>query len=376
MLSCAWACEAGPGDSRDLGEDIDVEVDLPPHQGVDAGGFTSCDEQWSCIVGPSVRGAVVANASDLDALRGVRCIYGTLEIRDTELTDLEGLEMLEVVCGSVAIVDNPALVTTRGLDALAAAPAITIARNSRLNRLDFPAMVDGWFFIEENPSLADLSGLDALVAGEIRVTDCLSLTTVGPLLSLERARIFTANNPELTEIRGSRIRELGAFRSTNDGYVRIEMPVLETAESFVVERGEHFTGLDLPVAREIGRLELIANDAMTAVSVLPSVTAIEGIVLAENPALTSLAELEPAQYLTILNNATLDQHYAEEVASQLGGIAKVAGNAGWVIPLECPFSDGVCDAIGCAGPQVCNADADVLDCCDCQASPECPSHGE
>ncbi|NUO52984.1 MAG: hypothetical protein HOV80_29410 [Polyangiaceae bacterium] len=337
VLACLSACDSEVELHRELGRDIDVPVDLPPDDGWGhwQGSFTPCDEAAACAVGPSVRGElVVTSAVDIEALSGIRCLYGPLTIAGTDLEDLSGLEALEFVCGDLNITDNPSLVDTSGLGALSAAPRIKVLGNPSLVKLDLPALgyVEHTIRIEQNATLTNLE------LGALRKVWLLDVIDNGSLTALL-------------------------------------LPALEEASRIAVEGAAALTTLDVPALEQLETLSLVDNDSLTQISTFPSLAGPRWIVVRDNGALVSLAGLEAfasADGIVILNNVALDQAYAEAVGAALGGSTKIAGNAGWVVPATCPFrGDGQCDAIGCEGSAVCAEGSDEIDCCECLGL-DCP----
>jgi len=327
-----------------------------------------------CLLGPTAASVDITSARDIDRLRGVRCIYGSLHVETQDLVDLGGLEHIEVICASVVLENNLALIDTRGIEA-AVGGGLRIVGNPVLERLNFPTLVDSGLILQDNPALTDLSGLDALTHSTFHVERCTGLTTLGPLPSLETGAFVSIDNPLLTAIDAPQLRVLDHFYSNGDhALAMLRLPALEEVDRLDVAGSDAFAGLDLPKLRRLRVLALQDNDAMTAVSVLPAIESLDIVVLADNDALVDLAGLEAlpgADHVYIVHNAALDQAHAEAVGAALGGTTKIAGNAGWAPPLVCPFADGQCDAIGCEGLEVCAEGSDEIDCCECLGI-ECP----
>lgn len=369
------ACHGSP--ARDLGDDLEGVVDLPA-QDPWPGAASDCVDPLPCLVGPSVAGGVeIVDAVDLESLAEIRCIAGSLTIEGTMLRDLSGLEALERVCGWVRIADNPELETLRGLDALAHAAYITIADNPRLTALALPSLAEGSLRLERLDAMVDLSSLDALESGTVSVFGCNALTSFGPLVAFERGGLASEENAALVGFEVPRLID-GSIRSTRDpALVELRLPAVVSASTIEVEDAPKFATLDAPLLTSLDVLSLRRNAALVDVPVLPMLGSVGRIDVSFNPALTSLAGAEAlasASAITFVRNEALMQDYAEQVAAALGGSAKVAGNFGWEIPTQCPFLDGICDAIGCGDTEVCSADSDFDDCCTC--TPEaCPFPG-
>jgi hypothetical protein len=74
-------------------------------------------------------GGVVHRASDAARFEGCQTIVGDLRIVGTDLKQLSAFEQVRIVSGSVAITDNPKLVSVSGLKGLESARAVEIRNN-------------------------------------------------------------------------------------------------------------------------------------------------------------------------------------------------------------------------------------------------------
>jgi hypothetical protein len=133
-------------------------------------------------------------------------LYG-LELSNTALTSLEGLEALTEVSGGIRIENNPMLTSLRGLDNLNQASHLVILGNRALETLDglgALATAGNDLTIVDNAALQSLVGLS-------------SLTAVGRTLT-----IF--NNAALSSLEG-----VGGLSSAGALYVRdnVSLPTCE-----------------------------------------------------------------------------------------------------------------------------------------------------
>jgi hypothetical protein len=334
-----------------------------------------CLAEPACLVGPTTPSRRIASAADVAALAGVRCVYGALRVESASMVDLAGLEDIELICGDLVVEGNAALTDLRGLHAEVRGK-IEIRDNPALVRLSLPAATDATLIVEDNPALPDLAGLDALAHGVFWLRRNAALTTFGPLPALTSGAVVSEDNPALAGFAAPALAQLEYFISAGDhALVVLELPALTDVGRFEIAGSDGFAALDLPQLRRVNSLRLTEDAALVAFPPLPAVESVRLIELTENPALLeleALADVAGIEFVRILHNPALSQAHAEAIAGALGTSAKIAGNAGWVPPVVCPFAeDGECDALGCGGLEVCAEESDELDCCECLGI-ECP----
>lgn len=176
LLAAAATCGCFPWMFGDDDSVDTVEEDTDPvmcdDEGYWAGSFTVYDE-----------------LSIFD-LAGCRYIQGDLEINDTSLTDLHGLEELRTVGGSLSIGYNPQLASVAGLDGLFEIDGeLHIAGNDALTDLgglEGLFAVGGRLRIDHNAALAAFDGLEGLwiVGGDLDIEDNSSLESLDGLNGL------------------------------------------------------------------------------------------------------------------------------------------------------------------------------------------------
>ncbi len=134
-------------------------------------GYQSRDGRSPAILidGPFVRqgDCSIRDSADIESLKGITRIAGSLLVCDSNLTDLKGLESLECIDGDLWIENNSYLTSLEGLDSLTVVKHLYIFDNAilpDLSGLDELKTVSGVVSIENNASLVSLSGLDSLVS--------------------------------------------------------------------------------------------------------------------------------------------------------------------------------------------------------------------
>jgi hypothetical protein len=379
VLVVATACAPTPVEEREPGEVDDVQVDLPmPHPSDASGhGTVECTALEACIAGPSVAGVVVESREDIDALAGVRCINGALIVSGPGIRDLRGLESIEVVCATIMIEGNPDLVDTIGLDGLDGAllpHSMSVTDNPALTSVTLPAAYSGRLQVLRNPRLEDLAGLAALRDLVLGVEDCDALVSVGPLSSLISGSISARDNDALQSIEAPQATDLDIVVARSSALVELALPQLRRSGLLSVSRTPGFSRLLAPRLEQLEQLALVDDASLAAVPEFPNLGRIDRVAIERNTALvdpSALADLESVEVLVVLNNPMLDQPTIEAIANEVATSHKVAGNAGWTTPPDCPFeSDDVCDALACEGTGVCPEGSDAADCCECRQ--DCP----
>lgn len=146
-------------------------------------------------------------ASDLEALRGVVLLRGSLDLSETLLraADLSALGSLARVDGGLALEGNPALTALDALESLSHVGGnLYLGFNDSLTRVDLPALtrVGGALIVEGNRALEELS-LPALahVACYFHLHENSALTHVA-LASLAAlgGELSLEDNPRLHEV--------------------------------------------------------------------------------------------------------------------------------------------------------------------------------
>lgn len=242
-------------------------------------------------------------------------ITGTsLEIQQTPLTDLRGLESVETVESSLWVEGNLALTSLAGLENLTRVGGLIISGNTALASLEGLSSletIDEDAYISANDALESLTGLTALQsAGSLEVR----------------------GNPKLVSLVG-----LEALSSVAANLAILDNPELQSVD-----------GLQ-SLATVGNNLGLYRNAALTSLAGLKSITNIgggrpalgESIALAENGALTSLEPLHdwPGEAvkgeIQIYDNPNLPQCEVDNFdTEQTGAICPVEGK------FQCVNNDG------------------------------------
>jgi len=130
--------------------------------------------------------ATVTNQADLDWLKNVVNLTGSLHIDSTALPAVTGLTNLKSIGADFTLVSNPNISNLGGLSGLQS--------------------VTGSFNIQSNPALTNINGLSALtgVAGNFQIYSNAGLTNVGGLTSLATVGGFfnLQNDDALTNLDG------------------------------------------------------------------------------------------------------------------------------------------------------------------------------
>jgi receptor L domain-containing protein len=309
----------------------------------------------------------VGRASDLLQLEGVEVLDGSLRITDQAITDVSALGALVEITGSLTI-DGTSLPNLDGLHNLRRVGYLALDTNRALANVDGLSQLTsigtddyiGSLYISGNPALSSLRGLGALTplgpGGDVSVTNNPLLPTCEARALAERigsaaGRAETHGNapdacsPAIPFIGGSitlreqedveRLRgvervegdviiegsvgDLSALRSLRSigGWL-----VIQDTESLTTLAGlgtglsldglqirnnpllTRLDGLDVSYASSV---HILGNAALTQVDALGSNTSV--LILADNPALSSIAALSTSayslQYLAISNNPRL-----------------------------------------------------------------------
>lgn len=334
----------------------------------------------------------VASAADIAAFEGQTCIVGDLNVLDSDLTTLTGLEALTSVTGalnirqnsaltsldgleglrgqltSLVIFDNDSLTNLTALDGLGTASSLDVSSNSSLQSLDG---LDGLVSISDsivvarNPALADVDGLAALtagIAGRLTIKDNATLTSISGLRGIRFVRdgMEIANNPQLTSLDGLvGLLQLGDY-GTGDVIISNNI-ALTSIDGLSNVTG--FIGGDLFIGGNYALTTLDGLDALTQVfgnlriSGLPAgvggsavigvlenlgglgqITSVSGaLIIDNNPALNSLGGLDAlvtvTQGLAVRDNPALSQCAVADFAARFpGATCDCDGNLDCIIP--------------------------------------------
>ncbi len=261
------------------------------------------------------------NLTDLSALENLTSISESLQIhRCNNLTDLSGLNSLTIIGSSFSLRNNENLISLAGLDNLQTIGSIfTIHNNDNLTSLSGLENLDsigteliierndnlvsfsglnnlssiGWrLFINENTLLVDMSGLENLILLDglyvannqslSNFTGLNNLTSIGSLLSI-------GSNSNLTSFTGLEgLTSVGRFFIGNN-------PLLTDMTGF--------TGL----TSITGEVSIHNHENLVSLSGLNNLESIGcRLSIKDNPALTSLSELDSLTTMAIYTSPVID----------------------------------------------------------------------
>lgn len=227
-------------------------------------------------------------------------VCGDLMVTGRRADELEVLQRLEAVEGSLVVVTNPELTKFLALPVLARiGGSLSISNNVKLVNIDgFPSLVNigGGVYVGENPALTTFVLGDALKTGH---------------------SLFLALNPRLSEFRCSLVElEDDLTVSDNDALEVLELPALTAvAGNFDVSYNTALRDLQFPVLRSIGGAWNIQyNWNLGVLAGFPSLVEAAQIEVSQNPRLSELTltgALTGCEKISILSNQGLERIYAE-----------------------------------------------------------------
>lgn len=170
----------------------------------DGGSTSTGDEPWPEFDCEGVDGVLEGNllvesAADLAMLEGIAEITGSVEMNETDVTDLDAFGCVTRIYGNLTIFNNDQLTNIDGLvnltelgaeDAPDFAPGnLVFSQNDGLT--DFDGLqsltrIRGSFSMNENTALTQISGFDSLVGIDVNITirDNDALTNIDGLKGL------------------------------------------------------------------------------------------------------------------------------------------------------------------------------------------------
>jgi hypothetical protein len=217
----------------------------------------------------------IASQADLDQLSGYTYVRGTLNIENTALTSLMGLEDLVCVRGNLTVADNGALTSLGALQSLVQV---------------------GWgLHIENNDSLTSLEGLSNLaLVDEVHIEENDSLQSLHGLSGLSSVL-------ELHVINNGLIESLEGPNSLTSIHFMLE--IRQNASLTTLE------GLESLANLPAGELSIARNPELLSLNGLSSLYWVQRLTITENDSLTSLEGLDSlsdvTSYFWIFDNSSL-----------------------------------------------------------------------
>jgi hypothetical protein len=150
-------------------------------------------------------GATLQSAEDLARYAGCEAVTGDLIVTGTDLSDLQALERVRSVSGTLAISENPYLDDLRGLGRLERVGRLTIEGNADLDDLSgLTSLTEASsLIIRGNPELTSLRGLEGLRHTEqLVLADNGLYRTTGVENLREVRQLAIVGNARLHDLRG------------------------------------------------------------------------------------------------------------------------------------------------------------------------------
>lgn len=242
--------------------------------------------------------------TDLSSLESVVILDYSFEVRNTNLTNLEGLNNLKVIGNNSPLGMN--IISNRLLENL-----------SGLNNLE---IVRGNTHIFENDNLINLKGLNSLIAasvGDIRIEGCEALTSLSGLENLVfiGADFYLRDNPNLIDISSISKLEFIKFQlhiDNNDSLKNLDgFEGLTTVESVIIQRNQeliNLNGLNNLVSAPRGVI-IKYNEKLKSINTFNKITSMKDLFIENNDALTSLSAFNNLtsidKSLKVINNPNL-----------------------------------------------------------------------
>ncbi|MCX6304914.1 MAG: T9SS type A sorting domain-containing protein [Bacteroidetes bacterium] len=260
-------------------------------------------------------GIVFSTQQQINSFRtsnpGCTQIAGNVTISGYNITNLNGLDVITSVGGSLMIECNESLASLAGLNNV--------------------TTVGGNLYVEGNMMLTNLQGLNGLafVGGDVEFTDNIALVNLTGMEGLSdiHGRLWIDDNTALSGFTG--LNYLVSVAGTVKIFSNSSLASLTGLESLTSIGGDLSIG-------GLGHLGSIGNPALASLQALSHVTSIGGdINIGYNPVLTSLAGLDniDAQSvtgLTIDHNDTLSECEVSSICAYLSspnGTVNISDNA-------------------------------------------------
>ncbi len=225
--------------------------------------------------------------NNLDGLTILDSIDGSLSITNTEVITLDGLDNLQSIDGNLIIANNDTLKGITGLNALISVKDVSIHSNHNLSLISGFNSLQAIEFLEiaRDDSLRHITGFNALTETRSLFLDSnevlndlsgfASIQCTGQLVIKDNANLETLNGLDA-------LTEIGSERYKDEQWLYNEIrqnPKLRSMEGLTsLERVE-------------GTFLIAWNDRLESLEGLNNLNYAGGLVIIENPGLTSLAGL-------------------------------------------------------------------------------------
>jgi hypothetical protein len=242
--------------------------------------------------------------TDLSPLDSLVVLNGGLTIKNTNLTNLKGLDNLEVIgdqslAADLRIENNASLQNLGGL-----------------NKLKFNK---GYFYLINNKTLTDLHGLDIYIGcygGEFRISGCDKLQSLHGLESITHigGSLYLMDNPSLNNIKAlDNIQEIleSIFIINNNSLIAIDaFTKIRQLSSIDISNNSLLTNMNgLCNIESLISINLIGNNSLNNLSAFVKIKSLPYLTIHSNNSLTNLEgfnNLEKIEgKLIIQNNSSL-----------------------------------------------------------------------
>jgi hypothetical protein len=248
---------------------------------------------------------VVASAEDVDAIAGVPCVTGALEVTTSELTEIS-LPDLTAVCGML-VIDNSSLasLTLENLDDIRR--WLCVARNTSPTDIQLPALsnLGGSVIVTGNEELVDVPNIGGVKGTTgFEVVGNTMLSSLSGFQQLEEVDAFNIElNASLVTLVG-----LEGLTTVSSHMIIKENPVLDSLSGL-----ENLTYVDWFV-------DVLENPALASVDGLSALGSADKLRMFLNDSLTNLdglSSLTSLNYFEIWGHAQLPDCEACELLEQL-----------------------------------------------------------
>lgn len=293
---------------------IDIETDTDGTGDTETDTVTTYDDCGEEVLDGD---HTILNADDIAALAGYTYITGSLNIKDTLLTNLAGLEELRCIGMSLNISGNTLLSDMKGLSGLIRineannySHGLIVDDNGSLRNLDGLQnlnVLNSKVVITENSALENLQGLNGLTAIKglgsqgIQIKsnpNLTSLTGLDNLASID-APLYIYGNNKLDDLTGLDSLKYVGHRMTVSNNAVLEslqgLGALETLDAGLTVSGN----TSLNSLEGVGSLSVIKsnliienNGSLKNLSGLQNLATVDGLTIATNQELESLSGLD------------------------------------------------------------------------------------